>query len=97
MLKTRFVTVLFLLLFLIIFSLSPVQAILPGDANGDGLVDGPDYVIWLNHYNTSVSNGVASGDFDGNGFVDGLDYVLWLNNYNTTNPNPTLTNPPSSR
>ncbi|OGG09801.1 hypothetical protein A2781_05070 [Candidatus Gottesmanbacteria bacterium RIFCSPHIGHO2_01_FULL_42_27] len=53
----------------------------PGDANGDGLVDGPDYVIWLNHYNQSVSNGVASGDFDGNGFVDGPDYVIWLNNY----------------
>ena len=66
-----------------------------GDANGDGLVDGPDYVIWLNHYNTSVSNGAASGDFDGNGFTDGLDYVQWLNNYNTTSsPNPTLTNPP---
>ncbi|KKS46282.1 hypothetical protein A2968_04960 [Candidatus Gottesmanbacteria bacterium RIFCSPLOWO2_01_FULL_42_22] len=51
-----------------------------GDANGDNLVDGQDYVIWLQNYNTQAS-GAAKGDFDGNGVVDGRDYVIWLNNY----------------
>ena len=54
---------------------------IPGDANGDGLVDGQDYVIWLNNYNTQT-NGADKGDFDANGIVDGLDYVIWLNHYN---------------
>ena len=53
----------------------------PGDANGDNLVDGQDYVIWLQNYNTQAS-GAAKGNFDGNGVVDGQDYVIWLNNYN---------------
>jgi len=54
----------------------------PGDANGNGKVDGLDYVIWLNNYNKTVTNGASSGDFNNSGKVDGLDYVIWLNNYN---------------
>ena len=53
----------------------------PGDANGDGIVDGLDYIIWLNHYNQSTGNGASDGDFNGNGKVDGLDYVIWLTKY----------------
>ena len=53
----------------------------PGDANGDGRVDGLDYVIWLNNYGKPVSGGSSGGDFNGDGKVDGLDYVIWLNNY----------------
>ena len=68
-------------LFLFITFTSAAVALLPGDANADGTVDGPDYVIWLNNYNKNVSNGASSGDFDANGFVDGPDYVIWLNNY----------------
>jgi hypothetical protein len=52
----------------------------PGDANGDGKVDGQDYVVWLNHYGTTAS-GAAKGDFNNDGMVDGRDYVVWLNNY----------------
>ncbi|RJR29087.1 DUF5060 domain-containing protein [Candidatus Microgenomates bacterium] len=52
----------------------------PGDANGDLRVDGVDYVIWLNNYNTN-QQGSSKGDFDNNGRVDGVDYVIWLNNY----------------
>lgn len=55
-------------------------AITPGDANGDGYVDGLDYVIWLNHYSRQAS-GISNGDFNSDGNVDGLDYVIWLNHY----------------
>jgi len=51
-----------------------------GDANGDGKVDGIDYVIWLSHYNQYVS-GAENGDFNGDNKVDGMDYVIWLQNY----------------
>ncbi len=52
-----------------------------GDANNDGVVDGVDYVIWLNHYNETISGGASVGDFNTDGKVDGIDYVIWLNNY----------------
>lgn len=54
----------------------------PGDANGDGKVDGVDYVIWLNHFDQNATHGPAVGDFNSDGIVDGIDYVIWLNNYN---------------
>jgi len=60
---------------------TPIVSGKPGDANGDGKVDGLDYVVWLNHYNQSAT-GAGSGDFNNSGKVDGLDYVIWLNNYN---------------
>src|SRR3989344_176307 len=69
---------------------------LPGDANGDGRVDGVDYVIWFNHYGTNVSNGPAGGDFDRNGRVDGVDYVIWFNHYGQgTGPTATPTRSPT--
>jgi hypothetical protein len=52
-----------------------------GDANGDGKVDGIDYVIWLNNYGTSTTSGATKGDFNADGKVDGIDYAMWLNNY----------------
>jgi hypothetical protein len=52
-----------------------------GDANGDGKVDGIDYVAWLSHYNQDTTNGFRDGDFNTNGKVDGVDFVIWLNNY----------------
>jgi hypothetical protein len=55
----------------------------PGDTNGDGYVDGVDYVIWLNHYNQSTTSGPGAGDFNSDGNIDGIDYVIWLNNYGT--------------
>jgi len=60
---------------------SPTPAGKPGDANGDNKVDGVDYVVWLNHYNQTVTGGASVGDFNTSGIVDGVDYVVWLNNY----------------
>lgn len=55
--------------------------VLAGDANGDGKVDGLDYVVWLNHYNSGSTQGVLDGDMNIDGRIDGLDYVVWLSNY----------------
>ena len=61
-------------------SSSPASAAKAGDANNDNKVDGVDYVVWLSHYNQSVT-GAGSGDFNNSGKVDGVDYVVWLNNF----------------
>jgi hypothetical protein len=55
----------------------------PGDANGDGKVDGVDYIIWLSHYNPTLiqSGGANIGDFNTDTKVDGPDYIVWLTNY----------------
>jgi hypothetical protein len=62
-------------------TITPTPAPIIGDANGDGGVDGLDYVIWLTHYNQSFPGGSTVGDFNGDGTIDGVDYVLWLNHY----------------
>ena len=54
----------------------------PGDANGDGQVNGADYLIWISHYGQSVT-GPANGDFNNDSAVNGQDYIIWLANYGT--------------
>jgi hypothetical protein len=60
---------------------TPTTLSVPGDANGDGKVDGIDFVAWLSHYNQTTSNGPSFGDFNRDGKVDGIDYTVWLFNY----------------
>lgn len=55
----------------------------PGDANGDGRVDGIDYIIWLNHFNQSTNNGFRDGDFNADGTVNGSDFVIWVTSYSS--------------
>ena len=52
------------------------NAILPGDANLDGNVDGSDFLAWNEHKFTPIANWCA-GDFNADGFVDGLDFLVW--------------------
>jgi len=51
-----------------------------GDGNGDGNVDGIDFIIWLFHFGQDVS-GAENGDYDGNGKVRIYDYTIWVKNY----------------
>lgn len=60
---------------------TPTGSTISADANSDGKVDGVDYVIWLNHYNQTTSNGVPDGDFNNSGRVDSEDFEIWLTNY----------------
>jgi hypothetical protein len=52
----------------------------PGDGNGDGLVNGQDFIIWLTHYGQNVS-GASNGDYDDNNRVEIADYIIWIKNY----------------
>lgn len=59
-------------------TLPPGQVV--GDANGDGKVDGIDFVVWVNHYNQTTSAGGSVGDFNNDGIVNNSDYSVWLAN-----------------
>lgn len=52
-------------------------AAIPGDADGNGTVDGSDYAVWAAHFERHTSKGAAEGDFNGDRVVDGLDYLVW--------------------
>ncbi len=47
-----------------------------GDGNGDGAVDGLDYILWADHFG-QTGRYYWEGDYDQNGVVNGLDYILW--------------------
>jgi len=53
------------------------QPSIPGDLNGDGVVDGEDLGLLLNLWGTND----ASADLDGNGIVDGADLGILLANW----------------
>ncbi|MCA9101212.1 MAG: PEP-CTERM sorting domain-containing protein [Planctomycetales bacterium] len=59
------------------------SAPLAGDGNGDGWVDGLDYLLWAGNFGTHPgSDGdVSDGDYNDDGWVDGLDYLLWAGNF----------------
>ena len=50
---------------------------LPGDLNGDGLIDGADLLIVLAAWGTAG----PAGDLDGNGIVDGADVLIVLGSW----------------
>jgi hypothetical protein len=68
------------------------QSRIPGDYNGDGTVDGGDYVIWRK---TQGQTGVGlAADGNGDGIVDDADHMLWRAHFgensmhaNTGHPN----------
>ena len=57
----------------------------PGDANGDGKIDGADLAAWQQNYDPLGVNGPANtfdlGDFNDDNRVDGTDLALWQQNY----------------
>jgi hypothetical protein len=53
-----------------------------GDANLDGMVNGSDYTLIDNGYNSGLS-GWRNGDFNYDGVIDGDDYMLIDNAFNT--------------
>ena len=61
-----------------------LSLLLPGDANFDRVVDGGDYTIWADNFNTGGGHQIYNGDFTDDGLVDGGDYTIWADNYLAT-------------
>jgi hypothetical protein len=56
------------------------EPLIPGDANGDGLVTDADYTIWADNYGATGATW-EMGDWNGNGGVTEADYTIWADNY----------------
>jgi hypothetical protein len=57
---------------------NPGQA---GDFDGDGDVDGADFIVWQTNYPTTSGAGLDDGDADSDGDVDGADFAAWQSNF----------------
>jgi hypothetical protein len=60
-----------------------------GDFNGDGVVNGKDFLIWQEHYPQLGGAGQADGDANGDGNVNGADFLIWQGHYDPTPPTVT--------
>ncbi len=58
--------------------------VLPGDADGDGVVDGNDFLAWQGGFGTAVGATREIGDFNGDGAVNGDDFLIWQSNFGAT-------------
>jgi hypothetical protein len=54
------------------------------DFDGDGDVDGRDFLTWQRGFSTGNSR--VTGDADGNGTVNAADLVIWQQQYEDSNP-----------
>ena len=60
--------------------------LIPGDADGDGDVDGDDFNAWGGNFPTASGATLAQGDFDGDGDVDGDDFNIWGGSFPSPGP-----------
>jgi hypothetical protein len=56
------------------------SADLPGDFNGNNVVDAADYTVWRDNLGASDESSL-NGNGDGLGGVDALDYAYWKSNF----------------
>ncbi len=66
-----------------IWSFTTIPPNCPGDANGDGNVNGADLSVVLGNFGTKVTPG-SSGDFNNDGFVNGADLSVLLGAFGTS-------------
>jgi hypothetical protein len=64
-----------------------LNAVVAGDFDGDGDVDGADFVAWQTNFPKASGAVLAEGDADGDGDVDGADFVIWQTSFPFT-PGP---------
>jgi hypothetical protein len=58
---------------------------LPGDGDGNDVVDGLDYLLWAAAYGDDPAmdppGSPENGDYNDDNVVDGLDYLVWASNF----------------
>jgi len=62
----------------------PAAAGVPGDYNGNGIVDGADYVVWRKNNGLTGGATTAQGDGTGDGNVNAADYTYWRTRFGNT-------------
>jgi hypothetical protein len=66
----------------------------PGDYNGDRVVDLTDYNVWRDTFGSTTN---LAADGNGDRVIDAADYVLWRTNYQSPTPNVPIGNSPPRR
>lgn len=69
-----------------------VAIVLPGDYNGDGLVDMKDYTIWADNFGWTGLPGENAADGNNDGVVNLADYSVWADQFRNT-PSGTVPEP----
>ena len=69
----------------ILLQLVDVAGDLPGDYNGDTVVDASDYAVWRDTLGDSVTSGEGA-DGNGNGVIDSGDYTIWKEEFGMSAP-----------
>ncbi len=64
---------------LLVLPLTTLAALIPGDANADGVVNFDDFHIW--EHNVGKDLGRSEGDFNNDCTVDGDDFGVWQNEF----------------
>ncbi|MBL9162093.1 MAG: hypothetical protein JNL18_05045 [Planctomycetaceae bacterium] len=65
----------------VIYDLVPAPLTTDADFNGDGLVDGADFLVWQQNLGLAAGATNEQGDADGNAAVNDLDLVAWQTNF----------------
>jgi hypothetical protein len=52
-----------------------------GDFDGDGDVDGADFIAWQTNFPLETGATSAQGDANGDGHVDGADFAVWQSQF----------------
>jgi hypothetical protein len=64
---------------LVWWAVADMPVFVPGDYNGDQIVNAQDYNVWRSGFGSNVTPGTGA-DGNGNGEVDAADYVVWRKN-----------------
>ncbi|HEY4232434.1 MAG TPA: dockerin type I domain-containing protein [Lacipirellulaceae bacterium] len=56
--------------------------LLPGDYNGNGIVDAADYTVWHDHLGQNFS--LQNRDPNASGEINGTDYDFWVSHFGDT-------------
>jgi prepilin-type N-terminal cleavage/methylation domain-containing protein len=60
-----------------------VEALVPGDYDGNGQVEAADYDEWKSGFGTVVDPAGSGADGNANGVVDAADYTIWRDHYSS--------------
>jgi len=64
-----------------------------GDYNGDGSVDGADFLVWQRNLGMTVTPAGTGADGNGNGSVDAGDLTVWKDHFGTAGASPIVAVP----
>ncbi|MEM8865695.1 MAG: hypothetical protein AAGF31_09160, partial [Planctomycetota bacterium] len=64
--------------------LTVTAGVLPGDYNGDLIVDAGDYTVWRTNLGATSPTGNGPGDGNGDGVTDAADYTIWRDSLGQT-------------